>query len=203
MSANGGYTFLVCETADQIEAARRLRYEVYCLEKGWIDPGTCDEGMESDALDEGAVHFLALKDGVPVGTVRALPGDTYDLPAAKFLPLEQFDVEPSQIAEVSRLATLRHHGRAQNPYVFIRLVLLMWEWATQRSIKVWLAVIDVPLYHLLVRMGMPVIAEGEEVEYIGSRCVPVAFDMPDTGPALIRRLPEEERARVWTLAHRQ
>ena len=196
MSRADHYTFLVCETAEQIAAAQRLRYEVYCLEKGWIDPEKCDGETETDDCDEGAVHFLALRDGFPVGTARYLLASKCELPAARFLPLDRFDAEPEQIAEVSRLATLARHGRSQNPYVFIKMTLLMWEWAMERSVKVWLAVVDVPLYHLIMRMGMPVIDVGEEAYYLGSRCVPMAFDMAGTGPALRRRLPADERATV-------
>ena len=29
---------IVCETPEQIRMAQALRYEVYCLEKGWIEP---------------------------------------------------------------------------------------------------------------------------------------------------------------------
>lgn len=193
MSRADHYEFMVCETAEQIEAGQRVRYRVYCQEKQWVDEGTCEGGIEVDKFDETAVHFLALRDGVPVGTARYLLASKCTLPASKYMPLDRYDAAPSEIAEVSRLATLARHGRGQNPYVFIRLTLLMWEWAMERSVKVWLAIVDLPLYHLIMRMGMPVIDIGEQIDYLGSRCVPMAFDMTGTGPALRRRLPEEER----------
>jgi N-acyl-L-homoserine lactone synthetase len=110
-----------------------------------------------------------------------------ELPAAKYLPLAQFDAEPCQIVEVSRLAT-RPRGRSQDAFVFVGLTLCMWEWAMEHSVKVWLAVADVPLYHMLTRMKMPLIAKGKPVDYLGSKCVPIAFDMPKTGDVLKRRM---------------
>ena len=56
-----------------------------------------------------------------------------------------------------------------------------------RSVKIWLVIADVPFYHMLVRIGLPVIAQAEEVEHLGSLCVPAAFDMAGTGPVLKRR----------------
>lgn len=178
--------FIVCETAASIAAAQRVRYEVYCTEKGWVDEDKCAEGIERDAYDDGAVHFLALDDGVPVGTVRLLLGGVCTLPASKYLPFSQFAAEPRQIVEVSRLAT-RRHGRSQDLQVFVGLNLRMWEWAMEHSVLVWLAVADLPLYHLLLRIGLPLIAEAAGVDYLGSACIPVAFDLPSTGGVLQRR----------------
>jgi N-acyl-L-homoserine lactone synthetase len=178
--------FIVCETAASIAAAQRVRYEVYCTEKGWVESERCAEGIEVDANDERAVHFLALDDGVPVGTARFLLGDVCTLPASEYLSLSQFAAKPGQIVEVSRLAVGRH-GRSQDLQVFVGLTLRMWEWAMDHSVLVWLAVADRPLYHLLVRIGLPVITQASPVEYMGSECVPVAFDMPKTGAVLKRR----------------
>jgi N-acyl-L-homoserine lactone synthetase len=58
MIQRGEFTFVVCETAEQIEAAKRVRHEVFCLEKGWVDHTYAGE-EETDAYDDEAVHFLA------------------------------------------------------------------------------------------------------------------------------------------------
>jgi N-acyl-L-homoserine lactone synthetase len=192
MTRRGDFTFILCETAEQIESAKRLRHEVFCLEKGWIDQAAYVGDAESDEYDDDAVHFLALENGVPVGTSRYLLGERTELPAAKYLSLEQFDVAPYEVVEVSRLAT-RPQGRSQDAFVFVGLTLRMWEWAMEHSVTVWLAVADVPLYHMLTRMKMPLIAKGRPVDYLGSKCVPIAFDMPKTGDVLKRRMYSGER----------
>lgn len=175
--------FIVCSEPDQIRAAQQLRFEVFCLEKAWVDSRSCEDGIETDSSDSVAIHFLALDDDMPVGTVRLLLGWRQPLPAAVHLDLDSLNIGPAEMVEVSRLATKRT-GRSQNLRIFLGLTSLMWEWATQNSAKVWLAIADEPLYYLLTRLGLPVVAEGDPVEYLGSRCIPVAFDMPGTGLVL-------------------
>ena len=175
--------FIVCEEPEHIREAQRLRYEVFCVEKEWVDAEACEDGIETDPSDPAAVHFLALDGDVPVGTVRLLLGWRHELPATRFLDLSPLNLEPTQVAEVSRLATKRH-GRSQDLRIFLGLNTVMWEWGTAHQVKVWLAIADMPLYHMLTRLGMPVVAEAQPVQYLGSLCVPVAFDMPGTGDVL-------------------
>jgi len=49
----------------------RLRYQLYG-KLGWIDQSRyvgCEESDEYDALDTTS-HFIALEDGIPIGTIR-------------------------------------------------------------------------------------------------------------------------------------
>jgi N-acyl-L-homoserine lactone synthetase len=179
--------FIVCETVDQVRLGQALRYEVYCIEKGWIDPSTCDDGLETDEYDRLAVHFLALDDeGTPVGTSRLLLGSRQILPAAKYLNLSSHGIAPGNVAEVSRLAA-HETRRSQDLKVFLGLTKLMWVWGNERSMEACAAIADVPLFGLLTRLGLPVISMAPPIDYLGSKCIPVAFDVPGMGPALDRR----------------
>jgi N-acyl-L-homoserine lactone synthetase len=164
--------------------AQELRYDVYCLEKSWVEELSCVDGVESDQSDPLATHFLAIDDGVAVGTVRLLLGWRQELPGAQFFDLGALGLLPAELCEVSRLAT-RREGRSQDLKIFLGLTKLMWEWGTEHSgAKAWLAIADMPVYHMLTRLGLPVLAEAEPVEFMGSLCVPIAFDGPGTGPVL-------------------
>jgi N-acyl-L-homoserine lactone synthetase len=156
---------------------------VYCLEKSWVDEGTCEDGLEADPSDPLAMHFLALEGETVVGTVRLLLGWKQELPGTRYLDMASLGMKPEQLVEVSRLATKRH-GRSQDLRVFLGLTKLMWSWATEHEATAWLAIADVPLYHMLTRLGLPVLTEAEPVDYLGSECIPIAFDMPGTGPVL-------------------
>lgn len=187
MISHENYEFLRCTTAEQIEAAMRVRHEVFCIEKGWIDPATCARDIETDDYDADAVHFLALKDGVPVGTTRGLLGELVELPAFEYLPPHLFKADRKEIAEVSRLATIPE-SRTQDAFVFMGLCSVMWEVAMERSIRICMAIADVRFYRLLMRMQFPLIAKAKPVEHMGSLCVPVAFDVLRLGNAISRQL---------------
>lgn len=67
-----------CDTAELIEEAQRLRYQVYCLETGFEDPAANPGGLETDAADAHAAHCLLVHkpSGLIAGTVRLiLPRD--------------------------------------------------------------------------------------------------------------------------------
>ncbi len=169
---------IVCETPEQIRMAQALRYEVYCLEKGWIEPSSCDGGLETDEYDELAVHFLVLDDETEtaLGTSRLLLGSCQPLPAERFLDLEALGLHPAQACEVSRLASLRS-SRAPNFEVFLLLMHVMSVWVADFDITVALSVADVPLHRMMTRIGMPFTAVGDPVEYLGSECIPSVIDV--------------------------
>lgn len=183
--------FLICDTEEQIRLAQELRYRVYCAEKQWIESSSCSGDAEADAFDESAVHFLAFdEDGTAVGTSRYLLGSAQRLPAEEFIDVERLGLDRTRVTEVSRLATLPS-SRSHDLAVFLGLTRLMWHWGMDHAIQSWMAIADVPLYHLLSRLRIPELAVAGHVDYLGSECVPVAYDMPGTGAALYRRLGED------------
>ena len=169
---------IVCETPEQIQMAQALRYEVFCLEKEWIDPSSCENGLETDEYDELAIHFLVVDDetGAGLGTSRLLLGSCQTLPASRFLDLDALGLQPSQTCEVSRLASLRS-ARARNFEVFLLLMHAMSTWGAGVDITAALSVADVALHRLMTRIGMPYVSVGEPVDYLGSECVPSVIDV--------------------------
>lgn len=179
--------FKVCDDPEDVRSTQALRFEVYCEEKGWIDPSTCPEGLEADEFDLRAIHFLATDDdGTPLGTSRLILGSRETLPAAEHLDLSAVGLDPADVVEYSRLA-IKRSGRSQDLRVFLGLTMSAWQWSTVHSMKAWLAVSDLPLFHLLRRLGLPAIAVGPRVHHLGSECIAAAYDMPLTGPVLVRR----------------
>ena len=68
------FEITAAENAEQLKAAFRLRYDVYCVENAFEDPADNPFGMETDAYDPGALHSLLLRRGTGevVGTVRLI-----------------------------------------------------------------------------------------------------------------------------------
>lgn len=67
----------LCRSKDMLEAAQRLRYEVYCLELGRQSP-FADHGRKviADALDDAGYVFVAMEAGDIIGTLRVnFPAD--------------------------------------------------------------------------------------------------------------------------------
>jgi N-acyl amino acid synthase of PEP-CTERM/exosortase system len=93
-----------------------LRYEVYCLECGYLDPEEYRDGLETDEYDKGAVHFTAHnRDNELVGSLRLVHP-----PLSRSFPFENhcyklFDdvVLPprEQSGEVSRLVVRKSYRR--------------------------------------------------------------------------------------------
>ncbi|PKQ15016.1 MAG: hypothetical protein CVT67_11520 [Actinobacteria bacterium HGW-Actinobacteria-7] len=178
--------FLICSEPEHIRMAQQLRYDVFCAEKGWIEGTACPEGLDSDEYDDDAIHFIALDDGVPVGTTRVLLGAKHVLPAMKFIDIDALGLEPHEVVEISRLAT--HKGkRSQDLKLFLGLTHLTWEWCMAHDIKAWLAISDVPLFKLFERIKMPLLAAGSAIDYLGSLCVPAIYDMARSGACVAPR----------------
>lgn len=93
----------------------KLRYEVYCLERNFLEASEYTQGMESDEYDGCSTHFAAFTlEQAIVGTVRLVqpeegqvyPWETHCQPYAEF-------AKPARetAAEISRLVVRKTHRR--------------------------------------------------------------------------------------------
>jgi len=98
--------------------AFRLRYQVYCLDRGFESADACPQGMEQDSYDDQALHCLLRErmTGLSIGTVRliqpaATPAWFAGLPLADYAPQESMAdimrLPAGTTAEVSRFAITR------------------------------------------------------------------------------------------------
>ncbi|KMO78614.1 MAG: GNAT family N-acetyltransferase [Mycolicibacterium rufum] len=69
------YSLLLCTDADSIEAAQRLRHDVFTAEPGFTLADTGHAGLDADRFDEYCDHLLVRDDhtGQLVGCYRMLP----------------------------------------------------------------------------------------------------------------------------------
>lgn len=176
------YRFKICGTKEDIAASLHLRYQVFCLEKGWINPKRFSNAQEVDEFDKYAVHFIAVnEEGRVIGTARLIMPSTLGLPIEKLIETKDLDV--TQAVEVSRLAVLKTE-RNNEKAVFFGLTRLMWDYVSTKPVTLWGATVDEPLYRLLKRIGMPFILVGEPIWYVGSQSVPIIADIAKTEEAL-------------------
>ncbi len=108
------FEFFRVEREDLLNTAFHIRYQVYCEERGFLDPGQYPRQIETDPYDGGSVHFVGRHRirCLAAGTVRLV------LPSHQGFPLQghcEFDRNfafiqeaghPAlrQYAEISRLA---------------------------------------------------------------------------------------------------
>jgi Cyclic nucleotide-binding domain len=78
----GELTFKVVSTLDEIRAAQRIRYQVYCEETDMLyATADHDARLLPEPEDERGLLMLALLDGEPVGSVRLLFGADDAIPS--------------------------------------------------------------------------------------------------------------------------
>src|SRR5208283_1875438 len=91
---------------EELNDVFKLRYRVYCLERGYENADDYPEGIESDEYDPYSVHFIAYVESAPVGTVRLILDNPIGLPVGRYCNTDLKAISPDtgRIAEISRLA---------------------------------------------------------------------------------------------------
>jgi putative hemolysin len=98
-TGTSGYTLLIADSADQVEAAQRLRHDVFAGELGARLPGAVD-GRDIDDFDDYCDHLIVREEatGSVVGTYRMLPPAAAERAGRRYADGE---------FEMSRLSPLR------------------------------------------------------------------------------------------------
>lgn len=109
------------------EVTYRIRYQVYCVERAFLDHALYPDGLERDAFDAHAVHILAThKRGEPAGTARLVMHSERGFPFRHHCRLDpdharRIDdpaTELGRYAEVSRLAVAKAFRRREGDTLY-------------------------------------------------------------------------------------
>lgn len=172
----------LADTPDALTEAMRLRYQVYCMERGF-EAG--QDGLERDDFDDQARHVLvrARNSGRPVGTVRLVRGSNgrngprYPMQLAADLPrLRQLPA--TRTAEVSRFAISKSvRSECAGAFGLLRLCLLRGIVALSGELGLthWCALMEPSLLRLLQMSAIYFQPIGPLVEHHGMR-------QPSIGP---------------------
>jgi len=192
---------LVTTSAD-LRAAHRLRYQVYCLERGFL-PG--QDGIERDEFDDHSRHAIVRwrQTGGIVGTVRLVlpkqPASGDDFPIQHVCdPIFLRGIPRTTTGEVSRFALAKQQMKqvrssGAETSSLLRLALLrgaLWL-SAEAGHTHWLAVMQPTLLRLLRTNGLHFQPLGPMVEYHGMRQPVVADLVP-----MLARVAREQPA-VW------
>ncbi len=101
-----------------MEAIYRLRYQVYCVECGFIRKEDYPKQSEEDIYDPYSVHFVIEDTVGVVGTTRLILDNPHGLPFIEHcgsgLSIDVGSLDREKICEVSRLAISKSYRRREN-----------------------------------------------------------------------------------------
>ena len=182
----------------QRREAHQLRYEIYCMERGYEDSARFSDGLEKDEFDLHSVQSLVRtrSSGIAAGIVRLILPNS--LRPDSLLPIEvncghsfnravldDFEFKRTAIAEVSRFAVssrliAKAGGQAGNvslqeevsqylPHISLGLIAMLFVTSVQHQITHWYAAMEPSLSRLLSRSGVDFTSIGPVVDYHGKR----------------------------------
>lgn len=187
-----------------LERAYELRYEVYCLDCGFLPVEAYPERRERDKYDDDSAHFFVDNQRQElVGYVRLISADdTGRFPwqehcTSLFGDIELPDAESA--LEISRLMVRRDYRRrrsdllsgvdtmsedgvtfgerrSESPQILLSLYRQMYQYSLGADIRHWYAAMERPLARVLDRMGFGFRQLGVESDYFGP-VAPYAADL--------------------------
>ncbi|MFZ5844309.1 MAG: acyl-homoserine-lactone synthase [Pseudomonadota bacterium] len=188
----------VC-TAAQRADHHRLRYQVYCLDRGFEPQECAADGEEHDAFDAHSVHFVAYDSTrQAVGALR-LVFPVAGFPAAHVTRVDEQALAPlaGKVVELSRLCLRHPDGHAtgelfQGSDVMLAMLHAAWRYCRNEGISHWLCLITPALERMLGRLQVPFEAVGDSCRYRGQRR-PLLTDINQMMRAAMRSCHRVER----------
>lgn len=175
-AARAEFIVQLADTPALVEEAYRLRYQVYCLERGY-EPA--QGGREVDGYDGHSSHVLLrlAASSLAIGTARLIVPDTArprdSFPMQGLIAGAGFPTIPfMRMAEVSRLSISkewRGPSTAASSVLYLALVRGLVQLSYQQGLTHWCAVMERTLLRLLQRSGIHFLNMGPLVEYHGLR----------------------------------
>ena len=183
-----------------LAAIQQLRYEVYCLERHFIDPTRFPDRREFDEYDPASLHFGATDErGRMVGTLRLVLDSPLGFPVEAHAPnlSPAFEaVERSRVAEISRLIVARADRRFEqgdalrgHHRVLLPLFRDMYRKSLALDLEHWLAAMEPALHRLLETvMGLSFRPVGKSMDYYG-QVIPYVAKIREMERTLERHRP--------------
>lgn len=155
----------------------RLRYQVYCVERQFLDAGDYPDQLEFDAYDRDSVHVGVVDGhGVLVAAARLVKSTRDGLPLFRYCTLfpseRTLDDPANTVVEVSRVSISRAYARHPEPRSrgaepFLTLLKAVIYGAKGAGATHLIGATDAALHRRLVRFGFPYRLAGPSVDYYG------------------------------------
>ena len=153
----------------------RLRYQVYCVERGFLNAANYPEQVERDEFDGFSLHAGVVNERRHlVGTLRFVRVYLDVLPLFRHCTISaeaerQLRGDDVRLAEVSRLCMSREcrDGQVGNSRVALSLFRAGYQTSKRHGLTHWLAAMEPSLHRLLAAVGVPFRVAGPMTDYFG------------------------------------
>jgi N-acyl amino acid synthase of PEP-CTERM/exosortase system len=190
---NKDFRCVLADSPALLRQAHEIRYQVYCVENAFEDPGQHADGCESDAFDIQSAHSILTfrPTGEVMGAVRlVLPDNDAPLSFAIAQMADYFGNECpiplAHTAEVSRFSISKKarprkdgavHFRSRStasvqraePLMSLGLIQGLIRMSVLHKITHWCAVMEPKMLRMLASMGIHFVPVGPLLEYHGMR----------------------------------
>jgi N-acyl-L-homoserine lactone synthetase len=168
-----------------MEASYRLRYQVYCLERRFLDSRRYPDGRERDEFDRYALHLGVVDSaGALLATARMVRVGFAGLPLFRHCEIYPHETElyrdTNRVIEVSRLCVSRQLRRLgfDRSRVVTGLYRALYQASKRQGFTHWLAATEHSLQRLVSNFGFPFRAVGPPIDYFG-RVSPYLMSLQD------------------------
>lgn len=190
------YTFEHVLFSRDREKAFRLRYDVYCKEKKWLDSTQYWDMLEKDEHDERSETFLAYDANTmqPIGTIRVIinDNDLSPLPITEHPSIDS-NLNTAKCVEISRFAVL---GSVRQGNVCIGLLRIAIRYVLKyySNFDYMFCSIEERFRHTLNQLGFELIPLAPSAFWFGDQLVPSRQSIANLDDCFRRNNPE---FRLW------
>jgi len=173
-----------------LEQIQRLRFQVYCQERNFLDANHYPDGRETDKYDRNSLHFCAVDgSGNVAAAVRLVLHSEHGFPLMKYCSLypherDAIQAAPMRVAEVSRFVSSRQCRGSSGANAALSFYDQFFSAGRLLGVTQLVAAMERPLVRLLARDGLVSRQIGHESEYAGRviPCSTLVSDFKRIGP---------------------
>ena len=209
---NTAYEVVLADTEESRKIHYNIRYQVYCLEKGYEDANKFLDKMEKDEYDAHAVHFLIRHKASKqwVGTFRLITESLHNLPIHQHAKISNLQTtkQKHKFSEFSRLSIIRQFQKlpgkttkTPNDHdIIFKAICTGVEYSRKNGVNIIIFLCRRSLSRVINKMGIKTWQIGTKILHRGVR-YPYKFDLTDYPHNLLetpRSLQEFQRNSLFT-----
>lgn len=139
-------------TGAELNQARRLAWDIYAMQKKYIDPNFFPKKIFEDEFDRYSTYFAAFNKGEIIGTVRIVSNSNLGFPIEKLYTLIAPSINKNKITEISRLMVLEDFRKKE--MIALGLCKKCFEESLTKGVDYWYAFLPMKLKNYFETYGI-------------------------------------------------